>query len=171
MEDTPLNRLLSVIEDKLKNHPERLTAVKEIALNIKTTGMSTSDSALLSRVSDDELHTWESSIPEINTLFRLRRLEHKQSLLKTLYTQATVNNDIKITQYLLEKNFSEEFDSAVKKEVVKNKPKGDEDVMERLADFVRSSAPQSPVTQTTNLTADELNNSSDDYDISHLVHG
>ena len=172
MEDTPLERLLTVIEEKLANYPDRLRAIKEIALNIKTTGMSTSDSALLSRVTDDELAEWEVTIPEIAVLFRLRRLEHKQSLLRTLYTQATVNNDVKITQYLLEKNFSDEFDSSVKREIAKKKPsESNENVLEELKDFVRSSAPQSPVSETSNHTADELKVSdSSSYFISDL-HG
>jgi hypothetical protein len=172
MEDTPLNRLLTTIEEKLNKQPDVLSAVKEIALNIKTTGMSISDSALLSRLTDEEIDELELSVPEVSTLFRLRRLEHKQSLLKTLYTQATVNNDIKITQYLLEKNFSEEFDPSVKRELAKKKPiETDDNILDQLKDLVRSSAPPSPVSHTSNLTAEELLMTREDVIVDNSLEG
>ena len=171
LKDTKRRELVSVICDRLKDNPILLACVQLMAETIETTGLSETEAAMLARLSTIELEELYKEIPEIREFLKLKRLEHKKSLLKVLFDHATINKDIKISQYLLEKNFSEDFDSSIKKETLKHKkPEEANDVLQQLFSLVQSTAPNSPVTEAPKITEDEILEEAKT-ELSELVHG
>lgn len=174
MEGTELTKLVSTIKDTFQDDPRSLRAIQSIGLNVRETGMPVSESALLARLSEPELAALVEKCPLLTTYFELQRLKYKRALLKVINDNATINKDIKLAQYLLEKNFSEEFDSSLKREREKNKPKVEDsdDVMSKLVSFVRDSALASPVNEgNTNVVVKKNDTGDDVLELAHLVHG
>lgn len=174
MEGTPLTQLVSNIKETLKDKPASLRAVQLIGLNIQKTGMPINESALLARLSESDLADLTAICPTITTYFELKRLQYKRELLRVVNDQATINKDIKIAQYLLEKNFADEYDSSIKRDKEKNKPKleDSDDVMLKLVSFVRDSALSSPIDEAnTNKIVDEDAPTDAVLELAHLVHG
>lgn len=172
MEDTPVTNLIATIDTKLATRPVALKAIQKIALSIENTGMSLEDCTLLARMSQKELADLSDEIPEIPLYFRLKRIQYKEALLKVLHAQATDAKDVKIAMYLLESNFSEEYDPATKKEVAKRRSKDDGSDLQKLMKLVRTSAPNSPVVEANTLGLEDVAVARTDYDdISKLVHG
>lgn len=146
-------------------------AVKKIALTIESTGMSLEDCTLLARLTSQELAALSDEIPEIPLYFRLKRIQYKEALLKVLHAQATEVKDVKIAMYLLESNFSEEYDPAVKKAVAKRRSEEDGSDLQKLMKLVRSSAPNSPVVESMTIATEQAHKETGYDDISKLVHG
>ena len=169
--DTPVNNLITTITKKLATRPVMFEAVKKIALTIESTGMSLEDCALLARMTAQELAALSDEIPEIPLYFRLKRVQYKEALLKVLHAQATEVKDVKIAMYLLETNFSEEYDPATKKEAAKRRTKDDGSDLQKLMKLVRTSAPNSPVVESMTIMEDVAKSRTDYDDISKLVHG
>lgn len=170
MEGTPLTKLVATIKEFFKDDPQSLRAIQLIGLNIKKTGMPINESALLARLSDSDLSALVERCPMVKTYFELQRLKYKRELLKVINDNATINKDIKLAQYLLEKNFSDEFDSSVKREKEKNKVAKTDDPMEALMAHLQSEAPQSPVDTEANLPPVKNEDKDAVMELSHLVH-
>ena len=132
-----LSNLLSVIEQKLT--PKQLSAVQEIGLAIGKVGLTLDDACLRSRVTKEELDNWMLYCPEVKTYLRIKQVEYKYKLLDVVTKQATDNADVKIAMWLLEKNFAEEYDSSLKKDIAKMNRESSEDVVEMAFAFVRRS--------------------------------
>lgn len=172
MEDTSPKNLISIITEKLADRPLLLSGIQKIALTIEKSGMSLEDCTLLARMTSQELADLSAEVPEIPLYFRLKRVQYKEKLLEVLHVQATTNKDVKIAMYLLEANFSDEYDPATKKAVAKSKSKdGDSGDLQKLMHMVRTTAPNSPVVEANTISPDELQSTKSDFDISHLVHG
>jgi hypothetical protein len=169
--DTPLNNLTATITSKLADRPNALTSVQKIALSIESTGMSLEDCTLLARMTSQELAALSDEIPEIPIYFRLKRVQYKEALLKVLHAQATELKDVKIAMYLLETNFSEEYDPATKKAVAKRRSEDDGSDLQKLMKLVRTSAPNSPVIESNTIAADVVAKETGYDDIKKLVHG
>jgi hypothetical protein len=172
VDDTSPKNLISVITEKLKDRKFDLEAVIKIAQTIEKSGMSLSDCALLARMSPEELDLLQTEIPEVQLYLRLKRVQYKEKLLEVLHTQATTNKDVKIAMYLLEANFSEEYDPAAKRAIAKKKPAEDDSVLAQLVNRVRTSAPNSPVIESNTVLEEQVSVIKGGYDdISKLVHG
>lgn len=137
MEETPeeLPSLLTIIERSLT--PKQLQALKAIGLAIGTTGLSIGDACLLNRVTQTELDNLIIYVPEIKTYLRLKQVEYKYKLLQVATKQATENGDVKIATWLLEKQFSEEYDASMKKDMMKMQQNQNGDIMEMAIAYVR----------------------------------
>jgi hypothetical protein len=170
MEGTQLTQLVSKIKENLKDHPFYLRAVQHIGLNIKKTGMPVPESALLARLSESDLAEVVQICPEVSVYFEIKRLQYKRELLRVVNDQATINKDIKMAQYLLEKNFSDEFDSSIKREKEKTKAPKVEDPMEKLMEHLRSEAPASPVDESVHKKPDNTEEQDAVLELAHLVH-
>lgn len=124
LENIALVNLTDIIQEKVKD-PLQLRIIKEVASYLLE-GMPHNDSCLLARVDPSTFVLWVEEVPEIGQYINIQRLQYKQKLLKTLYTQATVNGDFKIALQLLMSSFPAEFNPAIQKENEKNKrPEGD----------------------------------------------
>ena len=88
-----------------------------------------------------------------------------------LNAQATEVKDVKIAMYLLESNFSEEYDPATKKEAAKRRTKDDGSDLQKLMKLVRTSAPNSPVNEANTIVEADVRTDTGFDDISKLVHG
>jgi hypothetical protein len=132
---TSLSSLFSVLEKKLTQ--KQLKTIKEIGLAIGTVGLSLDDACLRSRLSKEELDNLIIYVPEIKTYLRLKQVEYKYKLLQVISKQATENGDVKIATWLLEKQYSEEYDSSLKKDMLKMQNSSQGDVMEMAIAFVR----------------------------------
>lgn len=161
--------LATDIKRKLETDPEALRSVLKIGLTIESTGMSIDDCALLARISPERLSALSMSVPEIPIFFKLKRARYKEKLLKVLNDQATENKDVKIAMYLLEANFSEEYDPATKKEITKKKSKTSETDLEKLMERVRKASPSSPVADVPDQVDDDELSVTDSYDLAHLI--
>ena len=169
--DTPLKNLISTIKNKLADRPDALSAVQKIGINIEKTGMSLEDCALLARMTSQELTALSDEVPEVPLYFRLKRAQYKSKLLEVLNAQATEVKDVKIAMYLLESNFSEEYDPATKKEAAKRRTKDDGSDLQKLMKLVRTSAPNSPVNEANTIVEADVRTDTGFDDISKLVHG
>ncbi len=131
-----LKNILEVIERKVSD--SELKAVKEIGLAVGSVGMSLTDSCFRARVTKDELDDLMTKVPEIRTYFHLKQVEYKYNLLKVVTTHANENKDVKIAMWLLEKQYGEEYDSSLKKDIAKmNRQNPGDDVVEMAFAFVR----------------------------------
>jgi hypothetical protein len=101
----------------------------------------------------------------------LKRVQYKEALLKVLHAQATEVKDVKIAMYLLEANFSEEYDPATKKAVAKKRSGDEGSDLQRLMKLIRTSAPNSPVVEANTLSEGPVKVESGFDDVSKLVHG
>jgi hypothetical protein len=170
MEGTQLTRLVATIKESLQDQPFFLKAVKLIGQNIQKTGMPVPESALLARLSESDLADLLARCPQVSTYFEIKRLQYKRDLLRVVNDQATINKDIKMAQYLLEKNFSDEFDSSIKREKEKTKAPKVEDPMEKLMEHLRSEAPASPVDESVHQKPEKTEEENAVLELSHLVH-
>jgi hypothetical protein len=132
--------------------------------------MPVPESALLARLSESDLAELVSICPTITTYFELKRLQYKRALLLVVNDQATINKDIKMAQYLLEKNFSDEFDSSIKRDKEKNKAPKVDDPMEALMAHLQSESPQSPVDESVHLAPPKTEEDDAVMELAHLVH-
>ena len=136
--------LLSNIEAKLT--PRQLKAIKEIGNAIGNVGLSLDDALLRSLVSREELDKLILYVPELKDYLRLQQVEYKYKLLNIISSQAVEKADVKMASWLLEKQFSEEYDSSVKKELQKHNRDTEGDMIEMAMTFVRrSNANATPV--------------------------
>lgn len=131
----PLSQLFSVLEKKLS--PKQLSDIQEIGLAIGSVGLSLEDACLRSRVSKEELDNLIIYVPEIATYLRLKKVEYKYKLLSTVTKHATDNGDVKIAMWLLEKNYADEYDSSVKKDLARMDRQNQGDVVEMAFAFIR----------------------------------
>lgn len=137
MEETPeeLPSLLTIIERSLT--PKQLQALKAIGLAVGQAGLPLGDACLLNRVTQQELDNLIIYVPEIKTYLRLKQIEYKYKLLQVVTKQATENGDVKIATWLLEKQFAEEYDSSMKKDMMKMQQNENGDIMEMAIAYVR----------------------------------
>lgn len=127
--------MLSTIEVKLT--PRQLKAIKEIGTAIGNVGLSLDDACLRSLITKEELDNLILYVPEVKDFLRLQQVEYKHKLLNIISNQAVQNGDVKMAMWLLEKQFSEEYDSSIKKDIQRQGRGEDGDIMEMALTFVR----------------------------------
>ena len=130
-----LMNLTSVLEKKLS--PKQLRVIVEIGLAIGSVGLSLDDACLRSRLPREELDNLILYVPEIKTYLHLKQIEYKYKLLNVVTTQAVEHGDVKMAMWLLEKQYSSEYDSSVKKDLAKMNRDADGDIVEMAFAFVR----------------------------------
>lgn len=127
--------LLTTLEQKLT--PRQLKAVQDIGLSLSTVGLSLEDALLRNLISKDELDNLIMYVPELQDYLRLQQVEYKYKLLNIISNQAVEKADVKMASWLLEKQYSEEFDSSVKKDLNKYNRDNEGDMVEMALAFVR----------------------------------
>lgn len=127
--------LLTTLEQKLT--PRQLKAVQDIGLSLSTVGLSLDDALLRNLISKDELDNLIMYVPELQDYLRLQQVEYKYKLLNIISNQAVEKADVKMASWLLEKQYSEEFDSSVKKDLNKYNRDNEGDMVEMALAFVR----------------------------------
>lgn len=131
-----LKNILEVIEKKIDK--SELRAVQEIGLAIGKVGMNLTDACFRARLTKDEMDEIITKAPEVQTYFHLKQVEYKYELLKVVTHHATETKDVKIAMWLLEKQYGEEYDSSLKKDIAKmNRLNPGDDVVELAFAFVR----------------------------------
>jgi DNA-binding protein YbaB len=139
-----------------------------VAETIEATGMSLDDCLLLARISPDKYTSLSEDVPEIPLYFKLKRIKYKEKLLKVLNTQAAEHGDVKIAMYLLEANFTEEYNAGAKKDAMKKSAKTAETDMEQLMDRVRK-ASLMPIDEANTVSDIQIEAEKATYELSHLV--
>ena len=135
-----LANVFTTLESKLS--PKQLNAVKEICHAIGEVGLSLDDASLRARISREELDTLTLHVPEIKTAIRLKQVEYKYKLLQVVTRQATESGDVKMAMWLLEKQFSEDFDSSVKSKLAQMGNNTGDDILEMAFSVVRKASSQ-----------------------------
>jgi len=125
--------------------PRQLKAIKSIGHSIGV-GLSLDDAILRSMLPKEELDNMILYVPVIKDYFRLQQVEYKYKLLNIVSSQAVEKADSKVASWLLEKQFSEEFDTSLKKEIAKHDRGSEEDAFDMAIAFIRrSNTTASPV--------------------------
>lgn len=131
-----LKNILEIIESKITK--AELKAVQEIGLAIGKVGMNLTDACFRARLTRDEMDEIIEKCPEVQTYFHLKQVEYKYELLKVVTHHATETKDVKIAMWLLEKQYGEEYDSSLKKDIAKmNRLNPGDDVVEMAFAFIR----------------------------------
>ena len=135
--------LFDILESKLT--PRQLKIIKNIGHAISV-GLGIEDAIIRAMITKDELDNLMLYVPEIKDYFRIEQVEYKYKLMSVVSKQAVENADVKIASWLLEKQFSEEFDTSLKKEMAKQNRDTEGDMIEMALAFVRrSSANSTPI--------------------------
>lgn len=132
-----LMNLTDVLEQELTE--KQLRIVIEIGISIGNVGLSLNDACLRSRISRDELEALWIHVPEIKTYIQLKQVEYKYKLLNVVTNDAIQNGNVKIASWLLERQYAEEYDSSMKKDMAKVSRSSQDDVVEMAFAYVRRS--------------------------------
>lgn len=148
-EETPeMATLYAVLEKSLT--PQQQKLVKAIGFAIGATGISIPDACIRSKVPVADMRVLMEQIPEVAEYFQLKQIEYKYQLLKIITNKATQEGDVKLAMWLLEKQYANEFDSSVKKDIEKMKRGNDEDVVEMaILTIRRNNANSVPVNESS----------------------
>ena len=132
-----LMNLTQTLEEMLTD--KQLRIVVEIGISIGNVGLSLNDACLRSRISRDELEALWLHVPEIKTYIQLKQVEYKYKLLNVVTNDAIQNGNVKIASWLLERQYAEEYDSSMKKDMAKVSRNSQDDVVEMAFAYVRRS--------------------------------
>ena len=132
-----LMNLTQTLEEMLTD--KQLRIVVEIGISIGNVGLSLNDACLRSRISRDELEALWLHVPEIKTYIQLKQVEYKYKLLNVVTNEAIQNGNVKIASWLLERQYAEEYDSSMKKDMAKVSRNSQDDVVEMAFAYVRRS--------------------------------
>jgi hypothetical protein len=168
MEPENLRKIAIDLKELLKDQTEDLLAIVTMSQKIKELGLTIDDACLLSRISREHYDHLTQTYPLIATFIRISQIEYKEKLLQALHDQLSATKDPKIALRLLETNFADEYDSAIKKEKYKNEqsPEAEQNQLHELARLVRESAPATPVNL---LAGDPVTSVSESADVDILL--
>ena len=159
IEEAPVGEDLSNLTEYFETHlnKRQLKCVKDMAYRIGKVGMSLDEACLLARVTKDEFLLWCEEHPHLSEFLKIQALEYKFALLGINAKHAIENKDVKTASWLLEKQFSEEFDSSFKKEAAKFRRGTDEDVIAIAFAMVRQGSSQTvPVNPSVGLPQNQV---------------
>lgn len=147
LETGTVSKIHTALERKLSK--AQLQAVKRLGHAIGKVGFSLSDALLHSDLSEPDYNEMCTQAPELRVYVKTKQLEYKYSLLDIVKKQAIESGDSRMAMWLLERQFAEEYDSAIKKDLNKMKVNDAPDVMELAIAFIRrSSSNTMPVQQS-----------------------
>lgn len=151
--DASIYNIIEILEGKLDDR--QIKAIKKIGHTIITTGLPLDEALLLARVGREEFEDWCRYLPEIKTYIKLKQTEYKFELLKVINGKIKDSGDTKLATWILEKNFSEDYDSSFKREMVKMNQNREDDVLDVVMAFVRRSNSKSVPVNPENGNAKE----------------
>lgn len=154
LEHAAYSNITDVLKEKLDE--VQLRVVKEIGMNIATTGMSIKDCCLLARITTKMLDDWIKKVPELQIYIDIQRTEYKRKLLKVLTDHAVDAKDVKVAISLLETSFPAEYNTAIQREAYKNQRPHEhqEQSLQAALNFVRQNAKSAPIADKTKDTFD-----------------
>ncbi len=126
------------LENEIKKIvPKKLEILKRLAYEISIIGLSEQEACMVVNFDIAELIALRQKHEKIERLFKMKSLEYKRGLLKTLSKKAR-EGDEKLAQWLLEAKYGEEYNR--RRGGGGNGAEGGEDMLGAAVDFIQKSA-------------------------------
>jgi len=138
--DLESNSLEEECEKKLT--PQQVKVIKKIAYYLSKVGFTLEEACTVNDVEIETLNELMERYGFIRKIIRIKELQFKEALLKTISGKARLNDD-KLALWLLERRWPGEFGSRK----TSQSGNGDEDILAEAIDFIQESGSNTPLVE------------------------